>query len=127
MRRAGKRLKAKTSVCWWGDYPAFAGRPANAGRIQTMYYVYILISSKDGRFYVGSTKDLSRRLEEHRSGKVDSTRHRRPLKLIGYEVYKFKQEALQRERYLKSSDARKEFRIRFKLSLDEILERYPSG
>ena len=37
------------------------------------YYVYVLISEKDNLFYTGYTKDLKNRLEEHQSGKVEST------------------------------------------------------
>ncbi|HKB88873.1 MAG TPA: GIY-YIG nuclease family protein, partial [Patescibacteria group bacterium] len=31
-----------------------------------MYYVYILKSSKSGKLYYGYTKDLKRRLQEHK-------------------------------------------------------------
>ncbi|MCF8107566.1 MAG: GIY-YIG nuclease family protein [Desulfohalobiaceae bacterium] len=41
-----------------------------------MYYVYVLISLKDGKFYTGSTDDLKRRMNEHSSGKVVSTSKR---------------------------------------------------
>ncbi|MDF1497543.1 MAG: GIY-YIG nuclease family protein [Patescibacteria group bacterium] len=85
-----------------------------------MFYVYILLSLKDQRFHVGSTKDLKRRFSEHQSGAVESTRHRRPLYLLGYEAYQRLDEAVVRERYLKSSDARKEFRVRFAKSLCEF-------
>ncbi len=55
-----------------------------------MHYVYILISKKDGKFYTGSTNDLKRRLDEHNGGKVESTRRRKPFKIIYYEVYPVK-------------------------------------
>ncbi|MCK6648914.1 MAG: GIY-YIG nuclease family protein, partial [Bacteroidia bacterium] len=32
-----------------------------------MYFVYILRSLKDGRFYKGITSDIERRLREHNS------------------------------------------------------------
>lgn len=82
-----------------------------------MHYVYILVSLKDKNFYVGLTKDLKLRLKKHIDGMVASTKNRRPLKLIGYEAYLFKQEAGAREKYLKSNDGRKEMKIRFKQSL----------
>ena len=50
-----------------------------------MYYTYILHSEKDDRFYVGFTRDLKLRFEQHSNGQVGSTRDRRPLKLIYYE------------------------------------------
>ena len=80
-----------------------------------MYYVYILISVKDGNFYIGSTGDLHRRMSEHNLGKVESTKHRQPLTLICYEAYSSKSIAHRRELFLKSSDGRKDLRRRFKL------------
>ena len=82
-----------------------------------MQYVYILISLKDKNFYVGMTSNLEVRLKNHNQGKVFSTKNRRPLKLLGYEVYLTKNEAGMREKYLKTSDGRKEMKIRFKQSL----------
>jgi len=47
-----------------------------------MFTVYVLYSLKDKHTYVGCTKDISKRLEEHDLGKVSSTKNRRPLKLV---------------------------------------------
>ncbi|MGZ3605291.1 MAG: GIY-YIG nuclease family protein, partial [Thermodesulfobacteriota bacterium] len=44
-----------------------------------MWYVYILKSGKDKNLYVGSTNSIRRRLTEHNSGKVDSTKSRAPF------------------------------------------------
>ena len=85
------------------------------------FYVYILFSLKDRRFYVGVTEDLRRRLKEHWQGKVKSTRHRLPLKLICYEAYLTKREAQRREKYLKTSDGRKELKIRLAKSLEKLI------
>ena len=85
--------------------------------IDNMHFVYILQSVKDKKLYVGITKDLNLRLEKHRQGEVESTKNRRPLKLIGYEAYLTKEEAAKREKYLKSSDGKKELKIRFRNSL----------
>lgn len=43
-----------------------------------MGYLYILQSGKNGRYYIGSTNDLSRRLSEHNKGSVSSTKSTRP-------------------------------------------------
>jgi len=77
-----------------------------------MFYVYILLSIKDGKFYVGMSSDLKRRMAEHTRGKVKSTQNRLPLKLLCYEAYLTKNEAENRERYLKSSDGKKDLRRR---------------
>jgi putative endonuclease len=84
-----------------------------------MHYTYILLSRKDGRFYVGSTGDLKRRFKEHVGGKVESTRHRNPLALIVYEAYLTKTEAERREKFLKTSDGKKDLRKRLIESLDQ--------
>jgi putative endonuclease len=67
-----------------------------------MYYVYILRSGRDNGNYVGYTKNLKLRFEEHRKGKVDSTKNRKPLKLIYYEACLNQQDATHREKYLKT-------------------------
>lgn len=67
-----------------------------------MYTVYILLSEKDNKRYIGFTDNLERRLIEHNSGKVKSTKNRRPLKVIYTEEYSSKTEALRREKQIKS-------------------------
>ncbi|MDZ7586148.1 MAG: GIY-YIG nuclease family protein [Patescibacteria group bacterium] len=82
-----------------------------------MHLVYILQSLKDKKMYVGITGNLRLRLGKHRQGEVQSTKNRRPWKLIGYEAYLTKEEAAKREKYLKTSDGKREIKIRFKKSL----------
>lgn len=67
-----------------------------------MFYVYVLKSSRDQKNYIGCTSDLRRRLFEHTSGAVQSTKFRRPLKLIYYEAYEFQEAAFCREKRLKN-------------------------
>ena len=66
------------------------------------YYVYILLSEKDGKKYTGFTSDLSSRFEAHQKGKVYSTKNRRPLNLIYFEACISKADAVKREKYLKT-------------------------
>jgi len=66
-----------------------------------MYYVYILQSLKDTRLYIGYTSDLKLRYKQHQNGEVESTKHRRPLRLMYYEAYKNKKLAEEREKKLK--------------------------
>ena len=65
------------------------------------YYVYVLLSEKDNKFYTGYTKNLKLRFERHKKGLVESTKDRRPLKLIYHEACLNQQDATHREKYLK--------------------------
>ena len=85
-----------------------------------MYYVYVLLSERDGKFYTGSTNDLKRRLSEHNSGKVKSTLKRQPFSLIYYEACKKEDDARRRERYLKSGMGKRYLRNRLKSYLDNL-------
>ncbi|MEA3280150.1 MAG: GIY-YIG nuclease family protein [Thermodesulfobacteriota bacterium] len=51
-----------------------------------MYYTYVLQSEVDRAFYVGYIKNLKLRFEKHNKGYIDSTKDRRPFKLIYYEA-----------------------------------------
>jgi putative endonuclease len=83
-----------------------------------MFYVYVLKSSVDNNCYIGSTDDLKRRLIQHNSGKVFSTRLRKPLSLAYYEAYKSEKDARKRESNLKlRSRAFAQLRKRIVISL----------
>ncbi len=66
------------------------------------FYVYLLKNAKDA-LYIGYTKNLRRRIEEHNRGLVFSTKPYRPWQLIFYEAYQNKEDATRREKYLKTS------------------------
>ena len=72
-----------------------------------MYYVYVIESINLGKRYVGFTADLSNRLNEHNGGKSKSNKSFRTFRLIYFEEFTLKDEALKREKYLKSSAGRK--------------------
>lgn len=62
----------------------------------------MLKSIKDGNIYVGFTKNLKLRLEQHNKGSVRSTKIRRPLKLIYFECCLDQADATHREKYFKT-------------------------
>ena len=78
----------------------FTGRKAHNQR--KMFFVYILLSKTDKKFYIGFTENINSRLLAHNSGKVISTKHRRPFELIYYEAYCNRKDAEGREKFLKS-------------------------
>ena len=75
-----------------------------------MFYIYILRSSQDKRLYTGFTGNLKNRLTDHKNGEVQSTRNRRPLELIYYEAYKNKENAMKREKFLKTTKGKQQLR-----------------
>jgi putative endonuclease len=79
-----------------------------------MFYVYVLISEKDSHFYTGYTSNLERRMEEHITGKVYSTKNRLPVKLVYYECSLNQEDALHREKYLKSTYGKRYLKNRLK-------------
>jgi putative endonuclease len=79
-----------------------------------MYYTYVLLSEKDNEFYIGFTKDLKRRFQEHQGGKALSTVKRRPLKLIYYEACLNETDARKREKYFKTGFGRRFLNNRLK-------------
>ncbi|MEZ5003427.1 MAG: GIY-YIG nuclease family protein [Chitinophagales bacterium] len=66
------------------------------------YYVYVLKSTDNWRFYVGMTSKIERRLKEHNAGYTKSTKAYRPWDLVFFETFSTRIEARQREKYLKS-------------------------
>jgi putative endonuclease len=66
------------------------------------YYVYILASRPDGAIYVGVTRDLVRRVYEHKTGAVPGHTKRYGIdKLVYFEQYAAIYDALQREKNMK--------------------------
>jgi len=78
-----------------------------------MFYVYILKSLKDNGFYIGQSRNLERRLREHNTGAVSSTRSRRPLILVKTIFAQSREEALVLEREYKKGYKREELRVEF--------------
>ncbi|MCI8507118.1 MAG: GIY-YIG nuclease family protein [Lachnospiraceae bacterium] len=66
-----------------------------------MAYTYI-VECRDGTFYTGWTNHLEERVESHNKGKgAKYTRSRLPVKLVYYETYASKKEAMKREYEIK--------------------------
>ena len=72
-----------------------------------MFFIYILKSSKNGKYYIGSTHNLEKRLKEHNSGKTRSTKKLTPLEIVYTESYSTNKEARKRELYIKNRKSRK--------------------
>ncbi len=79
-----------------------------------MYYIYVLLSKKDHRFYVGFSHDLKRRLSEHNKGLVKSTCNRIPFELVYYEAFKYEKDARNQELFYKTGQGRRILKARLK-------------
>ncbi len=69
------------------------------------YFVYVLLD-KYNRFYIGQTKNLENRIQDHNLGRTKSLRGRFPFKVIHTERFETRVEAVRRERNLKSGQGR---------------------
>ena len=70
------------------------------------YNVYILQSSKDGSYYVGSTQDIEERLERHNQGRTKYTKTNRPWELVYSEEHPDRSSAVKREQEIKKRKSR---------------------
>ena len=89
-----------------------------------MHYVYVLFSEVDRMLYVGSTKDLRQRWKDHCAGRADSTKNRRPLRLIYYEAHPTRYEAERREKYLKGGNGRAQLKQQLAATLARLNYRF---
>ncbi|MBU2592692.1 MAG: GIY-YIG nuclease family protein [Patescibacteria group bacterium] len=71
-----------------------------------MYYIYILKSLKTKELYKGLTNNMARRLKQHFSGRVKSTRGKRPLKVVHVEICQNRASARRTEKLFKSGYGR---------------------
>ena len=67
-----------------------------------MFFVYILQSESSGRYYIGQTKTLRERVTYHNANYSRALKNRGPWKLVHFEGYETRSEAMRRERQIKS-------------------------
>ena len=79
-----------------------------------MWYVYILESQKDKKWYTGISNDLRKRFSQHARGLSTWTKGRGPFELIYYEASRDEYDARAREKYLKSGPGKLYIRKRLK-------------
>ena len=85
-----------------------------------MYYVYVLISDKDKKLYVGYTENIKNRLLKHKRGFVRATKNRQPVKLIYCEIYLNIQDAKRREKFLKGGKGRNELKVQLQNTFEKV-------
>ena len=65
------------------------------------YYIYIIQSQKDQSFYIGTTRDLSERIERHNQGRSKYTQKKRPWDIVYSEQHPDRSSAMKREYAIK--------------------------
>jgi len=92
-----------------------------------MFYVYILQSEQDNKFYIGFTKDLKKRLRQHNNKEVISTSKRGKLTLIMYEAYLLEEDARKREKFFKTTKGKMQLRKQLAHFLLSRVKEYAPG
>ena len=87
-----------------------------------MFYVYILQNISVGRYYVGVTENVRKRLYEHNNGFSKSTAPYRPFTLRRVERFQTVTEAYRRERFLKSKKSARLLELIIQSSPDVLAE-----
>ena len=100
------KSKWPCSFCLSADRQLDTSLNATKYQIKMEYFVYVLESEKDGRLYKGQTNDIEKRVKEHNFGKTKSTKGYSPWKLVYFEKYKTREEAVLREKYFKTGSGR---------------------
>jgi putative endonuclease len=72
-----------------------------------MYYAYVLKSINHDYYYKGHCHDIEKRLSQHNSGMTESLRPYIPFRLIYSEAFNTEVEAIEREKYFKTSAGRR--------------------
>ena len=71
-----------------------------------MWYVYVLKSKDSDWYYVGSTGQLMKRVEQHNQGLSQSTKYYAPFELEAYVAVQTEQKARELEKYFKTGSGR---------------------
>ncbi|CAB1076745.1 hypothetical protein D1AOALGA4SA_4540 [Olavius algarvensis Delta 1 endosymbiont] len=83
------------------------------------YYVYIIQSQKNESYYIGTTRNLSDRIERHNQGRSKFTKAKRPWKLVYSKEYPDRSSAMKREYAIK--------RRKSKDYISKLIEEFSSG
>ena len=74
-------------------------------------FTYI-VECSDHTLYTGWTNDLEKRIEAHNTGKgAKYTKTRRPVRLVYFETFATKEEAMSREYHIKSMSRQEKMKL----------------
>ncbi|MBL7197961.1 MAG: GIY-YIG nuclease family protein [Candidatus Omnitrophica bacterium] len=78
----------------------------------------IFLSGNNHIRYYGHTNNLTKRLNEHLKGRVQSTRDKQPIELIYYKEFNSRSEAFKREIQFKNGKTRKK-------TIEKLINSFP--
>ena len=85
-----------------GIIPIYRDESLTLRMKEEKFFVYILQSLKDFSFYVGQCDDLDYRVSKNNEGMSKYTASKMPWRLVYFEVFESRSEALKRERQIKN-------------------------
>lgn len=91
-----------------------------------MFYTYIIQSTINNKFYIGSTDDLRRRFRDHNRAKIKSTKAFCPWKLVYYEAHLSRTLARKAETFYKGGQGRRQIKKKLGIA-QKVTERWLSG
>ncbi len=74
--------------------------------MMAQYFTYIIKSQKNGKYYIGSSDDVNRRLLDHNWSRTPSTKTGIPWVLVYFESFDSRSEAMKREYEIKAKKSR---------------------
>jgi len=83
------------------------------------HYVYIIQSQTDESYYIGTSRDLTERIERHNQGRSKYTKSKRPWNLVYFEEHADRSDAMKKEYAIK--------RRKPKEYLAKLIKRFNSG
>jgi len=83
------------------------------------YYLYIIQSQTDESYYIGTSRDLTERIERHNQGRSKYTKPKRPWNLVYIEEHPDRSSAMKRE-YANKRRKSKDY-------LAKLIEKFSSG
>lgn len=99
-QKCGCNFVQRTITLWVTSYPE---DDQSLIEVECMFFVYMIKSTTNGKTYVGSTsQNVERRLLQHNIGSNKWTKANGPFKLVYYESYICKTDALMREKFYKT-------------------------
>lgn len=69
---------------------------------EIMFWVYVLKSLKNGKYYIGQTNNLTKRLKEHNRGKDHSSKIGLPWIFVASKIFETRKEAMRTEKIIKN-------------------------